>query len=42
MYIYVFAFDDDGDDGDGHHHIGKCINFFVSQPIFFNDPSKLA
>ena len=35
--IYVFPFDDDGQDDD---HIGKCINFFVSQPIFFNDPSK--
>ena len=22
------------------HQICKCINFFVSQPIFFNDPSK--
>ena len=39
--IYVFTFDDDdGDDGDDDHQICKCINFFVSQPIFFNDPSK--
>ena len=41
--IYVFPFDGDGDDGDGQdHQICKCINFFVSQPIFFNDPSKVA
>ena len=30
------------DDADEDDHIGKCINFFVSQPIFFNDPSKVA
>ena len=45
MYIYVFTFDaDDGDDGDDGEddQICKCINFFVSQPIFFNDPSKVA
>ena len=40
--IYVFPFDGDADDGQDHDHIGKCINFFVSQPIFFNDPSKVA
>ncbi len=40
--IYVFTFDGDDADDDGDHQICKCINFFVSQPIFFNDPSKFA
>ena len=39
--ITVFTFDDD-DGGDEDHQICKCINFFVSHPIFFNDPSKFA
>ena len=42
MYIYVFPFDDGDGDDDDDDHICKCINFLVSQPIFFNDPSKLA
>ena len=36
----IFTFD--SDDDDDHHQICKCINFFVFQPIFFNDPSKFA
>ena len=38
--VYVFTFDD-ADGGRDHDHIGKCIHFFASLPIFFDDPSKL-
>ena len=41
--MYVSTFDDvvDDDAADRHDEICKCINFFfISQLIFFNDPSK--
>ena len=33
--IKDFWVDDHDDDDDDHHQIYKCLNFFVSQPIFF-------